>query len=277
MAIWQKSTDRLVDSPWAATSHRDRSGGDASASARLKDFMNATLDFVVRRPALVRPDRIAVIEGDVIWTWRTFDEQVTRAADALRTLGLGPGDHIAAADYNSLGYWRCAPAPLAGRICPLNYLCAPDELRYMLADFDPALVVAGGEFAPDVFDAAPPAAGRVRFGDADGDWRALRDAADPDSTLAPVDPATVRVVMYTSGTTGRPKGVCHTHVAHYLDGMGAALGYWLNRDDRYVVHAPSVRGASWDHMKLFFCCDASVVLTPRFDARIVMDAISRTA
>lgn len=238
--------------------------------------MNATLDFVVRRPALVHPDRIAVIERDVIWTWRTFDEQVTRAADALRTLGLGPGDRIAAADYNSLDYLALyyGAARLGAIICPLNYLCARDELRYMLADFDPALVVAGGDFAPVVFDAAPPATGRLRFGDADGDWRALRDAADPNATLAPVDPRSIHVVMYTSGTTGRPKGVCHTHVAHYLDGMGAALGYGLNRDDRYVVHAPSFHGASWDHMKLFFCCDASVVLTPRFDARIVMDAIS---
>jgi fatty-acyl-CoA synthase len=239
--------------------------------------MNATLDYLVRRPATVHPDRVAVIEREVTWTWRTFDEQVTRGADALRRLGIGQGDRIAAADYNSLEYLSLyyGAARLGAIMCPLNYLCAPDELGYMLADFDPALVVAGDEFANAVFAAAPPAAHRLRFGEGAGDWRALRDAANPHASLAPVDPASIHVVMYTSGTTGRPKGVCHTHLAHYLDGMGAALGYGLTRDDRYVVHAPSFHGASWDHMKLFFCCDGSVVLTPRFDPVTVMEAVSR--
>jgi fatty-acyl-CoA synthase len=128
--------------------------------------VTATLDFLVGRPARVHPDRVAVIEGDVTWTWRAFDEQVTRAADVLRGLGLGSGDRIAAADYNSLEYLALyyGAARLGAIMCPLNYLCAPDELRYMLTDFDPALVVAGAEFADPVFGVTSAAARRLRFG-----------------------------------------------------------------------------------------------------------------
>jgi fatty-acyl-CoA synthase len=93
--------------------------------------MTVSLDFLVSRPALVHHDRVAVIEGDVHWTWRTFDEYVTRAADALRTLGIRPGDRVAAADYNSLGYLALyyGAARIGAIICPVNYLSAPDELR----------------------------------------------------------------------------------------------------------------------------------------------------
>lgn len=238
--------------------------------------MTVSLDFIVSRAATVNPEQIAVIEGEENWTWRVFDQQVTRAADALRDLGLRPGDRVAAADYNSLEYLALyyGAARLGALVCPLNYLSAPDELHYVLADFDPALVVAAKDFADAVFDAAPVASRRLYFGTGPDDWATLRAAADPSTRFAPVDPQSIHVVMYTSGTTGRPKGVCHTHLAHYLDGVGTALGYGLNRNDRYVVHAPSFHGASWDHMKLFFVSDGSVVLTPRFDPETVLTAIS---
>jgi fatty-acyl-CoA synthase len=84
--------------------------------------MNATLDYLVRRPATVHPNLVAVMEGEVTWTWRMFDEQVTRGADALRRLGVGQGDRIAAADYNSMEYLALyyGAARLGAIICPLN-------------------------------------------------------------------------------------------------------------------------------------------------------------
>jgi acyl-CoA synthetase (AMP-forming)/AMP-acid ligase II len=233
----------------------------------------AALDFLVSRAAAVRPGQVAVIDGDVALTWRDLDARVSRAADALRSLGLTAGDRVAAAAYNSLDYLALyyGAARLGAVVCPLNYLCAPDELEYVLADFEPALVVAGDGFEEMVFAAAREGAQWLTF----ADWAVRVAAGDPAATFPPVDPRSIHVVMYTSGTTGRPKGVCHSHLAHYLDGFGTALGYGLRRDDRYVVHAPSFHGASWDHLKLFFACDGSIVLTPRFDVEAVLSAISR--
>jgi fatty-acyl-CoA synthase len=237
------------------------------------------LDFIVRRGAHTRPGRTALVDGDLRWTWSEFDAQVTRAADALRAAGIGAGDRVAGAAYNSAAYFALyyGAARLGAIVCPLNYLCARAELEYVLRNLDPALVLVAPEFEPAVAAAAAaavPAARLIGF-DAPGcEWDRLTAAADPGARFAPVDPGSVHQVLYTSGTTGRPKGVCHTHLAQYVDGLGTALGYGLSRDDRYVLHAPSFHGASWDHAKLFFVCDGMVVITPRFDPVAVLEAIA---
>ncbi len=64
-----------------------------------------TLDGIVRRGAHTFPDRTAVIDARVEWSWRDFDREVNRSAAALRALGVGPGDRVAAADYNSAAYF----------------------------------------------------------------------------------------------------------------------------------------------------------------------------
>ena len=70
--------------------------------------MSATLDAIVRRGARQSPDARAIVDARVDWTWRAFDEQVTRAAGALRALGIRPGDRVAAIDTNSATYFAVA-------------------------------------------------------------------------------------------------------------------------------------------------------------------------
>jgi acyl-CoA synthetase (AMP-forming)/AMP-acid ligase II len=67
----------------------------------------------------------------------------------------------------------------------------------------------------------------------------------------------------------------HTQRAHYLDGLIGALGYGIRHSDRYVVHAPSFHGASWDHAKLFLISDGSLVILPRFEPVALMEAYAR--
>ena len=64
-----------------------------------------TLDSIVRRGALTYPHTVALIDGEIEWTWADFDAAVDRAAAALRDSGVGPGDRVAACDYNSATYF----------------------------------------------------------------------------------------------------------------------------------------------------------------------------
>lgn len=239
-----------------------------------------SLDGIVGRAADAYPDRVAIIDDDVSWTWAELDRQVTRTADALRALGGGPGTRIAAAAHNSAEYFALyfGAARLQAVLCPLNYMSAGDELRYLFGDFEPQLLLAA-EDLEDALAAASRAAGLgtepIGWARAGSEWAERLAAADPEARFPEVDSDALHLVMYTSGTTGRPKGVCHTQRAHYVDGLMAANGFGITRDDRYLVHAPSFHCACWDHAKMYLVGDASVRLLPRFEAGAALEAISR--
>jgi fatty-acyl-CoA synthase len=186
------------------------------------------------------------------------------------------GGHSRACDYNSATYFALyyGAARLGAILSTLSYLAAPKELEYVIADFDPHLLLAGPEFHDRVAAAAP---GRevIRMTGDGAEWQRRWASADASAGFAPVDPASLHLVMYTSGTTGRPKGVAHTQAAHWYDGIVSALGYRLNPLDRYLVHAPSFHAACWDHAKIFLISDGSIVLLPRFEPEPAMEQISR--
>lgn len=238
-----------------------------------------TVDSVVRRGALTTPDDVALIDGETTWTWADFDDQVTRAASALRSLGIEPGDRVAAAALNSAAYFGLyyGAARLGAVLCPLNYLNAPPELAHVLGNFEPAVVLHDPDFTESVaaaVRASCPSAKTVALTGDGAEWSRLVDDADPHLPIDAVDPGSVHRVLYTSGTTGRQKGVAHTHTATCLDGAFAALGYRLTCNDRYLVHAPSFHGACWDHAKMFFFAGGSVVLLPRFEPAAALRALA---
>jgi fatty-acyl-CoA synthase len=240
----------------------------------------STLDGIVRRGAANAPDHVVVRDSAVAWSWRELDREVTRAADALRTLGVSTGGRVAVAAQTSAAYLAVyyACARLGAVISPLNYLSAPDELEYLLSDFEPDVVLAGHDFHAALAAAAAKVGATapvLPFGGPGDEWDEALRAADSDADFPEPDPDSIHVVMYTSGTTGRPKGVCHTQRAHFVDALQTALGYGLRRGDVYAVHAPSFHGACWDHAKLFLVADGSIVLLPRFDAVALMDAVAR--
>ncbi len=196
-----------------------------------------------------------------------------RAAAALRSYGVGPGDRVAACDVNSATYFALyyGAARLGAILSTLSYLAAPKELEYVLGDFAPDLVLAGPEFMDRIGEITPV----VQMTGEGAPWQERWASADPGAGFDPVDPESLHLVMYTSGTTGRPKGVAHTQAAHYYDGLVTALAYRLTPHDRYLVHAPSFHAACWDHAKIFLISDGSITLLPRFDPQAAMQRISR--
>ena len=235
-----------------------------------------TLDSIVERGARTYPDTVALIDGDLSWTWSEFDAAVNRAAAALQASGIGHGDRVGACDLNSATYFALyfGAARIGAILSTLSYLAAPKELEYVIGDFDPHLLLAGPDFQEQV---AAASGGRpvVTMTGPGAEWQRRLDAADPAEGFARVDPESLHLVMYTSGTTGRPKGVAHTQAAHYYDGLVSALGYRLNPLDRYLVHAPSFHAACWDHAKMFLISDGSITLLPKFDPEQAMQRISR--
>jgi acyl-CoA synthetase (AMP-forming)/AMP-acid ligase II len=182
-----------------------------------------SLTEVLRERAQAHPDRVAFHAGESSITYRDFDRRVDRAAAALAAAGVGHGDRVAVLDKNSLEYAEqlFGAARIGAVQVPINYRLAPDEVAYIVNNAKAKVFIVGPEFVP-VLDAI---AGKLEHtdrtiviggGDAvreagHQDYADWMDAQEPGDPVDATDTTDVFVQLYSSGTTGLPKGVMLTH------------------------------------------------------------------
>ena len=185
--------------------------------------------------ARTRPDDTAITFGAQTFTWGQWRQRILRLAGALRDAGVRPGDRLAVLDLNHLATIELtlAASSIGAATVPANFRLSPDQIRYILEDSWPVILFQGAELA-DVAAAAGAdslvprrvviggdsdeyepflAAGQPDEGASVSQHSASQNSASPDSA----SPDDVCLVMYTSGTTGRPKGAQLTHrgvIAH---------------------------------------------------------------
>ncbi|MQY05228.1 long-chain-fatty-acid--CoA ligase [Actinomadura macrotermitis] len=174
---------------------------------------------VLRERAQHSPDRVAFHSGESSITYREFDRRVDRAAAALAAAGVGPGDRVAILDKNSAEYVEqlFGAARIGAVQVPVNYRLAPDEVAYIVNNARAKVFIAGPEFVP-VLDAVAPKLEHTGLlvviggeGHAHQDYAAWVGAHEAVPPAHRVDGGDVFVQLYSSGTTGLPKGVMLTH------------------------------------------------------------------
>ena len=168
------------------------------------------------------PDSPAVQYLDRSHSWREWRDRVRQLAGALASAGIGAGDSVAFVDKNNLACVEvtyAASALGAANAIP-NFRLAGDELAYILRDSNAKLLFVGAEFT-DVIASIRDHLGTVTkvivVGGDDDEFEAFLASGDPTHPLPDVAPDTTALLLYSSGTTGRPKGVQLTHrnlVAH---------------------------------------------------------------
>ncbi|MEU9017065.1 long-chain-fatty-acid--CoA ligase [Actinomadura sp. NPDC048394] len=196
---------------------------------------------MLRERALAQPDRVAYIAGDTSLTYREFDRRADRAAAALAAAGVGRGDRVAILDKNSLEYAEqlFGAARIGAVQVPVNYRLAPDEVAYIVNNAQAKVFIVGPEFVP-VLDAI---AGKLEHtthtvviggeGHAHLDYAAWTDAADAEPPAYEGATSDVFVQLYSSGTTGLPKGVMLTH-DNFLAALEVTNDAW-DVDDETVL------------------------------------------
>jgi acyl-CoA synthetase (AMP-forming)/AMP-acid ligase II len=164
---------------------------------------------LVAEPARRQPDAIALVGNGRRLTFAQLDERVGRLGAGLRAGGLAPGDRVALLAANELEYLEIQAACLRSgfTLVPLNRRLADSELDFILRDADASVLVAGRH---DEAAARRVAARGCRVvGLGESEWLEPYDAlleAEPDPDADPADPELAATILYTSGTTGRPKG-----------------------------------------------------------------------
>ncbi len=175
----------------------------------------------LERAAERDPDKTAAIsEGTQALTYGELDAAASRLGNALGTLGIGPGERVSILLANSLEFLIAyfGILKLGAVVAPVNILYRAGEVRYVLNNAGPRALIAGAEHlqvVQDVWTECPRLEHVVVVG---GDgipgthaWRNLLRAASPALRAVDCRPGDLANLYYTSGTTGRPKGVMITH------------------------------------------------------------------
>lgn len=176
------------------------------------DATTATLAGIVEHHAQCTPDAIAIRFGDRQWTWAQWALRIRRAAGALRAAGVQPGERVAFLDKNHPACLEIliAAASIGAVSTVVNWRVIGDELVHVLDDSGARLLFVGAELHPTLQSVAarvPRLERVILVGGESDEYESSLAAAAPIPVEVESDGAGTALVIYSSGTTGRPKGV----------------------------------------------------------------------
>jgi len=240
----------------------------------------------LRRAAAVYPDKLAVVHGAARFTYRNLYSRCRRLADALRRRGIGLGDTVAVMAPNVPALLEAHyGVPMAGAVLnALNYRLDARSIAFILAHGQARLLIADREFAP-IVSTALDELGRplplVEIDDSSGvslggtEYEAFLAEGDPAAAWAmPSDEWNPIALNYTSGTTGNPKGVVYHHRGAFLNAIGNAITFGLDRRSVYLWTLPMFHCNGWSYPWAVTAVAGTHVCLRRVDPAPIFAAIA---
>jgi long-chain acyl-CoA synthetase len=224
----------------------------------------ATVRALIDRAAAASPQAVyaCATESDAALTYAQLRQVCRRVSALLRAHGVGAGDTVSLVMPNGLGTLQLLLGAMHGGVCvnPVNLLSQPDQMRYVLEHSDCKLVLASADWADKVRGLMP----QVPVLQVDPD--ALDLPADLIETPLP-DAGSIALLMYTSGTTGNPKGVMLTQANLAANAQAIAAEHALTAQDRVLGVLPLYHiNAFAVTMLAPLASGGSVAMAPRFSA-----------
>ena len=242
------------------------------------------------RAARIFPDREAIVYGPVRHSYATYHDRITRLASALARTGIRPGDVVATLLPNIPAQAEAHfGVPACGAVLnTINTRLDADTVAYILDHGSARLLIVDSQFlplameaigrmegpAPGIVEVPDPFAGVPEIGE-QIDYESFLAAGDPDfDWIMPDDEWESIALNYTSGTTGRPKGVVYHHRGAYLSTMGQVVSWRMQLYPRYLTIVPLFHCNGWCHTWMMPLVGGTVVCCRDIAAAPIYDAIA---
>lgn len=245
-----------------------------------------TLSDAVSTHARLNPNKLAVRDSRRSLTFSQWNERAERLAAGLRTLGLQQGDRVALLAYNCLEWMEIyAALARAGLVAvPVNFRLTAPEIAYIAEHSEARAFIVQDVLMP-VIEPLRQSLGLepgtwIGFGnDVPHDWTHYEQLTRQSATDLPalqVLPGDMSALMYTSGTTGRPKGVIRSHEGSTLIAMATALELGFTRDDTALLVMPLCHANSLYFSHTFAHLGATCVIDdrPSFDPEALLATLA---
>ncbi len=246
-----------------------------------------TVADAVAAHARLQPHKIGARDSRRALSFAQWHERASRLANGLLALGLAKGDRVALLAYNCVEWMEMYVAlARAGLVAvPINFRLTAPEVAYIASHCEARAFIAQGELRdrvdsiraglaiePQAYVSIDP---RVTIGWQD--YEALIEAAGNEPPAEPVRPADPCALMYTSGTTGRPKGAVRSHQGNTLIALATALEMGFTRQDTALLVMPMCHANSLYFSHTFVHLGATCVIDDRksFDPEALLATLAR--
>jgi fatty-acyl-CoA synthase len=242
--------------------------------------MNLNVPFMLLRNVHENPDKLAVVFGDRRYTYREFNERVNRLANALLNHKVQQGDKVAYLLNNCSEFAEVsfALSKIGALSVPLNFRLKGEEIGFILEHSDSSFLFFGPEFKETVAGLIPrlPLVKKTIQVGASAEYEDLLRSSSGEEPPIRVLEEDGHSIMYTSGTTGFPKGAVHTHKSRIWNSLNMLVDTGLRGSDVFAITSPMFHIAAGHTM--FFSpifIGATVVILPSFSLPEFFQLIER--
>ena len=218
--------------------------------------------------AQVMPERLAIVDGATRRSYRELDHRTQRLANALLARGVKRGERIALLSENrgEVLEVMLAAARIGAVVACQNWRLAAPELRHCIALVEPALAIVSPRHRGRISDVAT-----LELAD---DYERELAAADPVHIAADLDPEDALLILYTSGTTGLPKGAVLSHRAQIVRNLVTRAEFAVAPDDTFVAWSPLYHMGAVDNSLGTLMSGGTVFVVDGFDAARLAEIVA---